>query len=284
MRNTDQPFEGIGVDGKKQAVETLREFLAFPLNRTDGIFRKFAELPGATCFGEGRRQVLFVPGSRPIDSGRCLLVAHADTVWDDWPAGETDGSEVHPVLVERNGVIRSGTRKHGIGADDRAGLAILWLLRGLGHSLMITDLEEVGRLGSKWLRDHEPSFLAQINRDHAFAVQFDRREARSFKCYDVGTRGFRRHVAQATGFSEPDRRAFTDICTLCSPSGPVMRMCGTNLSIGYYDEHTELERLVISEWLHSFEVTTRWLSTPRLPAFRQTRDERPERGQAMDAG
>jgi hypothetical protein len=43
-----------------------------------------------------------------------------------------------------------------LGADDRAGLAILWLLRDLGHSLMVTDLEEHGRMGSTYPTSTSP--------------------------------------------------------------------------------------------------------------------------------
>ena len=39
---------------------------------------------------------------------------------------------------------RSGVYDEGIGADDRAGCAILWLLKDSGHSLLVTNGEEIG--------------------------------------------------------------------------------------------------------------------------------------------
>ncbi|MCX6878724.1 MAG: hypothetical protein NTW21_33665 [Verrucomicrobia bacterium] len=107
-------------------------------------------------------------------------------VWDGY-WGRTRGTPEDDIpFVEENAIIRSADPERGIGADDRAGLAILWLLRELGHSLMVTDLEEPGRLGSTRLREYEPEILAQINCDHAFAIQFDRRNSGDFKSWPEG--------------------------------------------------------------------------------------------------
>lgn len=201
-----------------------------------------------------------------------MLVAHADTVWDEsWSADGDDVDFSGPdrvCLEEVNGVIRSTSRNRGIGADDRAGLAILWLLKDLGHSLLITDQEEQGRLGSSRFRKDHPDILSQIHRDHAFAIQFDRCAARDFKCYEVGTDEFRHYLRKTTGYTEPDRRSFTDICTLCEPCGDTPGICGVNLSVGYYDEHTADEVLVIEEWCHTLNLARRWLSEASLPVFR----------------
>jgi hypothetical protein len=71
-------------------------------------------------------------------------------------------------LLLSNGVFQSANRIRGIGADDRAGCAILWLLKDLGHSLLITDGEEKGGIGSKWLmNDTENADIAEeINTEH----------------------------------------------------------------------------------------------------------------------
>ena len=219
-------------------------------------------------YGAGRERVLYVEGSRPLEVGRCLLVAHADTVWDRVWQHTFDEYEPSARLIQTDGIISSADRNRGIGADDRAGLAILWLLKDLGHTLLITDLEEHGRLGSSHLRAHEPELLARINREHAFAVQFDRRNHREFKCYDVGTPEFRSYIQHATGYTEPDRRNATDICTLCDPLDDGPRMCGVNLSVGYYDEHTPDEHLVVAEWQHTLNLARRWLAVAVLPCFR----------------
>ena len=51
-------------------------------------------------------------------------------------------------VVFEDGVYSSGDDLCGIGADDRAGCAMLWLLRDSGHSLLILDGEEHGQVGA----------------------------------------------------------------------------------------------------------------------------------------
>ena len=248
-------------------LEVLLEFLSYPLTGTDEIFERFQKMPGAQIYGSGRRRALYIEGKRHPASGRVLLVAHADTAWD-----ETFGDVAALPLVRRpprveGGVVRSADPEHGIGADDRAGLAILWLLRHSGHSILIPDLEEQGCLGSRDLRENQSALLRRINRDHAFAIQFDRCGGRDFKCYDVGTHGFRAYLKRVTGYTEPDRRSSTDIRVLCDPTDGRLRMCGVNLSVGYYDEHTAEERLVLDEWFHTLNLARAWLAGARLPSF-----------------
>ena len=257
------------INENTHAAEILREFLRYPLNETEAIFERFLRLPGAVVLGSGRKRVLYVEGSRPIESGRCLLVSHADTVWDDYWGDAVKPAGNGVPFFEESGILRSSDPARGLGADDRAGLAILWLLQDLGHSLLVTDLEEHGRLGSTYLRYQEPQVLAQINRDHAFAIQFDRCNNRDFKCYDVGSDEFRVYLSEQTGYTEPNRSSYTDICTLCDPHATDEKMCGVNLSVGYYDEHSAAEHLVLSEWLHTLNLTKRWLSEPTLPSFRR---------------
>ncbi|MBR4664053.1 MAG: hypothetical protein IKO93_09280, partial [Lentisphaeria bacterium] len=96
----------------------LRDFLALP-HRADAVFERFAALPGAvrdTCApGEG---FVYLPGSR---ENAVLLVAHADTVGRE--TLEVDLEEDEKTIRNRYGIL---------GADDRAGCAMLWLLRDMG--------------------------------------------------------------------------------------------------------------------------------------------------------
>lgn len=239
-------------EGPKMEEKVLRMFLSHPLESGDGIFKMFAGLPGAAARGARPARFLYVPGTRPY---RVLLAAHADTMWD-----EPGRAGVPNHFLEKDGVIRAQGR--GLGADDRAGCAILWLIKDLGHSLLITDGEERGRLGSRFLME-DPSnrdIAEEINRTHGFAVQFDRRNSRDFKCYDVGTDEFRSYVARQTGYTEPDRDSYTDITTLCR------RIPGVNLSIGFYNEHTAQEYLVFEQWMNTLSMAKEWLSGP-LPGF-----------------
>ncbi len=237
-----------------KSLKTLKEFLEMPIESTDPVFSRFGNEPGTVIRGEGLRKFVYVPGRRRKD--RVLLVAHADTVWDSEYTGET---RLERRLACENGVIWN--IHGGLGADDRAGCAMIWELRHLGHSILITNGEEQGRVGATWLMDENPDIADEINSTHQFMVQLDRRNGSDFKCYSVGSAPFRRHVEKMTGFSEPDRRVFTDIVALCRD------VCGVNLSIGYSGEHTDNERLHIAHWNQTLKVCQAWLGQDRLPRF-----------------
>ncbi len=253
---------GSGTDWYRRGCEkminrdALEWILGLAPESSDSVLGFFGTLDGAVCRGTSPARFVYIPGNRP---DRVLLVAHADTVWEG-PSAYTMKNE----FVEEVGIYRpNGSEpKRGLGADDRAGCAILWVLRNMGHSLLITDGEEQGRLGSRFLMEDPANrdIAEEINNTHGFAVQFDRRNASDFKCYDVGTDEFRVYVAKMTGYTEPDRSSFTDITTICR------RIPGVNLSVGYYKEHTLDEYLVLEEWLHTIDVAREWLSKP-LPRF-----------------
>ena len=225
----------------------MREYLSLPL-RADAVLVKFSALPGAVSgTGGDMERFVYVP---PTRDNAVLLVAHADTVADD---------DAEVALEEKRGVIRN---KCGIlGADDRAGCAMLWLLKDTGHGLLVTDGEESGGVGAEFLSAAFPDICDAINRDHGFAIEIDRRGGGDFKCYDVGTEEFRAYVAHKTGFSEPDRSSFTDIVCLCRD------ICGVNLSCGYHNEHTAKEYLVKTEWHRTLTLLRRWLAEEELPRF-----------------
>ena len=226
---------------------TLREFLALP-HRADAVSDKFAALPGAVKRTGGEKEgFVYVPATR---KNAVLLVAHADTAGD---------GDMETVLAETDRVIFN--RRGILGADDRAGCAMLWLLRNSGHGLLVTDGEERGGLGTAFLTTAFPEIFDEINRRYNFMIQIDRRGKGDFKCYNAGTREFRAYVARKTGFAEPDRRGFTDIVGLCRD------ICGANLSCGYYEAHTETEHLVKAEWRRTLTLLRAWLAETDLPAF-----------------
>ena len=242
----------------------LIAFLKMSLEGTDEIFEKFSSIAGAKVFGSGLKKFLFIKGTR---ENRVLLVAHADTWWDGSYSGLQSGNCAPAEIFEDSGIIRN--KNGGLGADDRAGCAIVWLLKDLGHSILITNGEEHGRQGSNYLVDAHPDIKDEINNDHQFVVQFDRRNARDFKCYRVGTDEFREYVKGKTGtydrekksFSEPDFISATDIVTLCRS------VCGVNLSVGYKGEHTDDELLVIRDWENTLDLSRKWFSEPDIPRF-----------------
>lgn len=235
-----------------QDLQVLLDFLRLPLSTPEPVFERFANLPGAISSGEGLGRFVFVPGTRTT---KVVLVAHADTVWDARYGRQAPAQN----LQNKNGRIWNSSG--GLGADDRAGCAIVWLLKDLGHSILITDGEEQGQLGAKYLVNNCQDIANAINDDHQFVVEFDRRNGRDFKCYNVATDDFRRYVQSVTGYTEPDRHSRTDIVELCR------RVCGVNLSIGFYGEHSPLEELRFDEWANTLNLCRRWLSQADLPRF-----------------
>lgn len=226
----------------------LLDFLKMPLQDSGAVIDKFAALPGAIRRGDGAMQFVFIKGTR---DNKILLVAHADTVWEAY------GRPTRFELKIEDDIISNAYG--GLGADDRAGCAMVWLLRDMGHSILITAGEEFGGMGSKFLVKSNPDIRAEIDK-HAFILELDRRYIKEYKCYDVATDAFKRYIEESTGYAESNRGGFTDICILCQ------EICGVNLSVGYFNEHTNEEYLVYSAWQHSLDLCRRWLNTD-LPRF-----------------
>ena len=237
---------------KQQAKTTLEHFLSLPLRSSAEVMAEFARLPDAICgFDGGKQNFVYIPGTRP---DRVLLAAHADTVWDDAYGAQGDLSQ--RILFE-DGVYKGAVSGHGIGADDRAGCAMLMLLKDSGHSLLILDGEERGQIGAHHLEVEYPALFEEIN-SHAYAIQLDRRGSIDYKVYKLPVSdAFLRFIEEQTGYEDAGRNARTDIVVLCK------KMCGVNLSIGYYDEHTEKERLVFDEWYHTLQIVEALLQKPQ---------------------
>ncbi len=244
----------------------VHEFLEpFFYMKEHQILDNFAALSkNSASFGEGDYRSVFVPGTR---KDRVLLVAHVDTVLQDSP---------HIKVAYKNGLMFSeikyrglseGSKKNkagagfpriggmAIGADDRVGVAILYLLRNLGHSLLLTNCEECGCLGSMALMSDNDN--AEMINDHNFAVQFDRAGRNDLVFYDVGSDEFVEYCEKETGFKFAEG-TYTDIRVLCE------KMCGVNISVGYKNEHTCNEVLNTRWWERTARTAYNWLSKDNL--------------------
>lgn len=229
----------------------LEKFLSMSVKSTDEVFDVFASLPGAKQYGtEPLKRFIYIPGTR---DDRVLLVAHADTVWDKhWQPQQND----EPQKLRYKYGVYSNENKNaecGIGADDRAGCAILYLLKNSGHSLLILDGEEHGQLGANYLKSEHPEIFQEIN-NHQYALEFDRCNAKDFKCYNIPvTNDFRYFVRRNLGFNDAGTKSKTDIVDLCQ------NICGANLSVGYYNEHSTNEILAYKEWLAAYKKISKLL-------------------------
>ncbi|MCL2814580.1 MAG: hypothetical protein FWD23_08270, partial [Oscillospiraceae bacterium] len=156
-----------------------------------------------------------------------------------------------------NGIIRSGQEDAGIGADDRAGCALLWLFKDSGHNILVINGEERGQPTAHYLVSEHSDILREIQ-NSSFMIEFDRRNAKDYKVYYIPvTAEFQDYLERETGYSESDKSAVTDICVLCTEG-----CCGANVSVCYYDEHSPDECINVKEWLHNYDIMAKMLAKP----------------------
>ena len=235
----------------------LEKFLNFDLDSPEQVFNEFLKLESAKFFPEisGSDSFVYVPGSR---KDRVLLVAHADTVFHK-------GS--HTVIWD-DGKYRSLDDVVGIGADDRAGCAILWLLKDMGHSLLVTNGEEIGCRAAHTIKDFHKEIFEELN-NHQYVVEFDRRNGKDYKFYNIPVSSeFSSFIKNVTDYEDAGRLSSTDITVLCD------KICGVNLSIGYYYEHHVEEYLVFSEWENTLNIALKMLKPKQKKYLLESKNER----------
>lgn len=241
----------------KEERKILERFLSISVNNDDEIFDIFKNLPNAT-YRQGERpneRFVYIRGTR---DDKVLLVAHADTVWDKNWIGEDE--KYTQKLGYSFGIYynKNSFLDFGIGADDRAGCAILYLLRNSGHSILIVDGEEHCQVGSKFLKNANKDIFDEIN-NHCYALQFDRRNKRDYKCYNIPVEAnFKEFIEKNLEFSDAGKNSKTDIVVLCD------KICGANLSVGYYNEHTRLECLDYKDWLKNYINISQMLENKQI--------------------
>ena len=246
---------------REYELKILMHFLSFRPESSLPVLLQFSLLDNAVVHLDGgKNNFVYVPGKR---SDRALLIAHADTVWDTYyyQSGKREDDVAVRQLrkqkhrpVIRDGIIsQRGWKEWGLGADDRAGCAMLWLLKNSGHSLLVTDGEEHGQIGANYLIGHYPGLAEELN-GHSYMIQFDRRGNNDYKTYRLPvTDEFRSYIEEKTGFCDAGMTARTDIVALCK------KICGVNLSIGYHNEHKPQETLVYRDWLNTYRIAERLL-------------------------
>lgn len=226
----------------------------------DEVLNKFMSINGAFTDGTKQERFVYVPGTR---DDKCLLVAHADTVWGDldigldYYSGILFSNKRFEEVKYTDGTTKIGI---GIGADDRAGCGLVWKLRELGHSILITTGEEIGCVATKRLMSSD-YWKKELN-NHSFAIEFDRRYHNDIVFYDVATNAFVQYVKENTGY-KPAKGFGTDIRYICKD------ICGVNMSVGYIDEHCSFERLVVPHWENTLMIAKEWLSKP-IKRFNQS--------------
>ncbi len=252
----------ISVVENPEHIDLLKRFLGMSVSATDEVFSAFEDLPGAIT-GRGETNLerfVYVPGSR---KDRILLVAHADTVWDcEYGRAPSDTD-----LGFEDGVFFSKNPQCGIGADDRAGCAMLYALRNCGHSLLLVGGEERGKKGAWFLRKHKPKLFKELNR-HKFMIELDWCGTNSCLFNQVDyTDKFKNYIENTLGVRDSQMKGGCDLYVLCH------KVCGVNVGVGYHNYHLPKETLVLKEWENTYNAMTSFLEKkhPRFPIDPQRR-------------
>ena len=228
--------------------KTAKRLASFMEASEQEIVSLFQTIPNAQTLStySTKKPIIYVPGTR---KDRVLLVAHNDTVFDK------------PAKVMQVGTwLMSAQAGVGIGADDRAGVCALWMLRKLGHSLLIVPDEEVGCLGSTYAAEN----YADLLKDHSFMIQFDRAGATDLVYYDSETKEFEKYLETHFYPYSYAPGSFTDIVELM----PALDVAGVNISIGYYNQHTAKESINILEFIQTVYLSMHLLRQEKIPAFK----------------
>lgn len=250
---------------QEAALETLAEFLRCPLCDGSEVLQRFRTLPNAQYF-EGKKPLeryVYVPGTR---KDRVLLLAHADTFWDENYLHRR--LETMPVFSADQ--VNGSSEEAGLGADDRSGCALLWLLKDSGHSLLIFDGEEHGHLGADLLCNTNRRLMREMNR-HSYMISLDLPGKDCCHYHGIlNSKAFCSYIESQLASKVLNHKAGTDISYVAREA------CGVNLSIGYHRQHSAAECLFIPVWYETYVRLCKVLSQAQ-PRFRTLRCKRLKR-------
>lgn len=163
---------------------------------------------------------IIAEGNIPI-----CLVAHMDTVFKTCP---------EEIYYDENKKVMWSPQ--GLGADDRAGIyAIVKIIEdGYRPSIIFTADEEKGGLGARALvKDYPECPFLNLKA----IIELDRQGKNDCVFYECDNEDFTAYI-KSFGF-EPEWGSFSDISFIAPDWG----VAAVNLSVGYFDEHSYVERL-----------------------------------------
>lgn len=206
---------------------------------TSDVLRKFACLPKAYILGN--LDGVFVPGGR---TDRILIIAHADTYLNQ--GTKKFGTQDGIIFSKRRSI------KEGLGADNRAGCSMAWELRGLGHSLLITNGNYDFCLGARNIM--ESTMGSYLNNSHNFVIQLDHHKLNSLYYYDKSIPSFEEYISSYVPFGI-EEQDITDMKYISQS------ICGVNISAGFSGD-----KIYISEYNKTLGLLSEWLNN-RVPRF-----------------
>lgn len=166
------------------------------------------------------------------EESRVLWSSHTDTVHSQ--------SGFQPLNITKNGRIESLSRDC-LGADCTTGVWLMleMIMGGVKGTYVFHRAEERGGQGSRYI---EKNYAAHMIKHFDYAIAFDRKALASVITHQGGRRGASQafvdsiapmlpgHYIADTGGTFTDTACYFELIQEC-----------TNLSVGYYDQHTEGE-------------------------------------------
>lgn len=185
---------------------------------------------------------VYAKGTAPL-----LLTAHLDTVHLEIV------KDFYEETKNENGIITHVlSSPQGIGGDDRCGVyIILEIISGIKDpqklpSILFCEDEEVGGIGSS--KFTQSKYIDEL-KELKFFVELDRRGDSDAVFYDCGNIDFQDWIMDQTKYKD-NWGSFSDISIL----SPATDVASVNLSVGYHNEHTLQETVVLEEMEHTKTV------------------------------
>ena len=185
---------------------------------------------------------LCAEGNIPI-----ALVAHLDTVY-----------EVMPTTIFYDPEMEAMWSPQGLGADDRAGVfAIIQIIKhGFRPHIILTTDEEIGGIGASALAEMGNPF-----KDLRYIIELDRQGYDDCVFYQCGNLDFQDYIE--TFDFKYACGSFSDISIIC----PKWDIAGVNLSVGYFNEHTSSEHLLVGILKETIDKVENMLCEDGIPHF-----------------
>lgn len=162
-----------------------------------------------------------------------------------------------------------------LGADDGAGvvLMIMMIKHGIEGTYWFFAEEEVGRVGSTGALEDAPDSFKDIK----WCISFDRRGMDIIHT-QIGGRCASDEFAKALcdRFERPHSKMNTGIYTDSATFMDVIPEC-TNIGVGYYREHSDMETLNLNEFYDTLSYCVKPETWAELPV-----GERPKRQDVLD--
>ena len=184
---------------------------------------------------------IYAKGDIPV-----MLIAHMDTVHLHIP------KDIY--FDHKQQVLWS---PQGIGGDDRCGIfSALQITKTLKPYILFTTDEETGCRGAE-----EAAKQLKDETGFNFLIELDRRGTDDAVFYQCGNEEFQKFICDY-GF-KLQHGSCSDICRL----SPVFDVASANVSIGYRDEHHDIETIHLIDMYQTIEKVKAILQTKVLPHF-----------------